>query len=113
MLTRRFISRKVGIVLTRVANPASTRWIITPILKLFETLLSSSESIGDVGTETVLSLVECPTNEFVWSGCLFGMKRVVECLSAGVCEDVFTKGVSTMQNRNLGKAEKVRLGGRS
>ena len=96
ILTRRFISRKAGMLLTRVVNPASALCMITPILKLFETAPSESESIGDVGTEIVLSLVECLTNELVKSVCWLCLERVVECLSAAVCDDVFTMGVSTM-----------------
>jgi len=95
MLTRRLISRKVGIVLTRVVNPAPARWIITPTLKLFDRLRSSSESVGDVGTETALSLVECLTNELAWSECLLCLESVVECLSARFCEEVFTMGFKT------------------
>lgn len=90
-------------VLTRVANSASARWIIIPILKLFEILRSLSSSIGDVGTETVLSPVECPTNECARSTSLLRLESVVECLSAGVCEDVFTMGVSTTRSRRSRK----------
>ena len=51
----------------------------------------------------MLSPVKRPTNECARSTFLLCLESIVECLSAGVCEDVFTMGVSTMQIRRSGK----------